>query len=149
MFSDLDERDKNNIKTKNVTSQYHHLGVSPHSYLSHKILHKLFRITSLAKDKDDNYYIASVEGRKYPIYAVQFHPEMVQYTKIDRKGVADSPEAVKFSEQLSNFFIVEAKKNNNTMTLEEYRKYDNINSFEKLPVYDDGYYYYFFNKEGI
>ena len=147
MFSELDEKDKNNIKTKNVTSQYHHLGVNPESYLKHKILHKMLKITSIAKDKDENYYIASIEGKKYPIYAVQFHPEMVQFTKIDKKGVADSPEAVKFSEQISNFLISEAKKNTNTMTPEDYKKYDYINSFEKLPVYDDGYYYYFFNKE--
>lgn len=147
MFADLDDRDINDIITKNVTSQYHHYGVSPQSYYVHKILKKFFRITSLAKDKDGKNYVASIEGRRYPIYAIQFHPEMVQFTKDDRKGVATISEAVKFSESLSSFFIKESVKNNNRMEDEDYKRFDYLSSYEKLPVYDDGYYYYYFHKE--
>jgi len=146
MFADLDERDMSNIQTFNVTSEYHHFGVNPQSYLHYKKLQSLFKITTLAKDKDGKFYVASIEGKEYPIYAVQFHPEMVQFTKYDKNGVADSQEAVKFAEMLSSFFIKESLKNDNRMDDEDYNKFVFINSFEKLPIYDEGYYYYHFDK---
>ena len=36
--------------------------------------------------------------------------------------------------------------NNNTISQEDMRKYDYLNSYEKLPVYQEEYYFYFFNK---
>jgi hypothetical protein len=48
---------------------------------------------------------------------------------------------------LSIFFIKMAMKNNNKMNDEDYKRFDYINTIEKLPVYNDGYYHYYFNKE--
>jgi hypothetical protein len=107
----------------------------------------MFKITSYGKDLNGQEYIASVEGNKYPIYAVQFHPEMVSYTKIQNPGIPKSMEAVRISQIFSNFFIKQALLNNNSMDLEEMNKFDYINSFTKIPSPGANlatYYYHFY-----
>jgi gamma-glutamyl hydrolase len=146
MFQDMTKKDLNDIKTKNVTSEFHQLGISLNSYMNYQKLNDFLRISTLGKDKDGKLYVASVEAKKYPVYAIQFHPEMVQFTKDDRPGVADSPEAIKLAQNLSTFFIREAKKNSNYMTDKEMVKYDYLNTFEKTPIKQEDYYYYLFDK---
>jgi gamma-glutamyl hydrolase len=146
MFSDFSVKDILNMQMYNVTSEYHHFGVETSTYLSHPALMNFFKATTLAKDIDGKLYIGTMESRNYPIYGSQFHPEMVQFTKDERSGVPQSLEAVKLSQSLSMFLIKESMKNKNVMSVEEMNRFDYINSFSNTPVYNDGYYYYYFNK---
>ena len=77
MFSDFSNQDLFNIQNLNTTAQFHNFGVSDLQYKKYKILDDVLQITSHGKDLNDNLYIATVEGKKYPLFAVQFHPEMV------------------------------------------------------------------------
>jgi len=91
-------------------------------------------------------YFNSVEAKNYPIYATQFHPEMVQYTFVNRQGVPDSLEAVKVSQLLSNFVVKEARKNRQLFKHEDMKEEDFVNSYSALPVIEEEWFYYKFKK---
>jgi len=104
MFSDLTKEDLNKIETMNLLAEFHQRGVGFDEYIKYPKLKEFFKVTSFGKDLDNKIYINSVEAKNYPFYGVQFHPEMVGYTNVNRKGVPDSIEAVRISQILSNFF---------------------------------------------
>ena len=144
LFGELDFQE---FDGKNITAQFHYFGVGYKEYEKYPILMNFFTITSTAKDLDGKVYINSVEAKNYPIYAVQFHPEMVPYfLKLDESAIPRNFYAVKFSQYLSNFFLKQASSNFNMMTGTDFLKYNLINSFSMTAKIEGGSAYYFFNK---
>jgi gamma-glutamyl hydrolase len=146
MFQDFSTNDIFKIQNLNTTAQFHQFGVGDSQYDKYPILKNILKITSHGTDLNNQTYISTVEGIKYPIYAIQFHPEMVAYTKDDENGVPQSLEAIKISQLFSNFFVQQALLNQNSITYEDMRKYDFLNAFQKSPVFSEDYYFYFFYK---
>ena len=56
-------------------------------------------------------YIAMVEGKKYPFYAVQFHPEKNVYKFYPGDDVVHTLDAIRMSQFFSLFFVNEARLN--------------------------------------
>lgn len=149
MFKDFSEKDAYNIQKYNLTAQFHNWGVAESEYEKFPILKKTFMITSYAKDLDNKTYINSVEGVKYPFYAVQFHPEMVLLKK-ELEGVPRSMTAVKLSQLFGNFYVEELSKNKNRISYEEMKKFDHLDSYKKIPqLLPRGYYYTFKKNDGV
>jgi len=148
MFSLYSRDDIAHIESENITAQFHHLGIAESQYDQYPILKDFFKITSYGEDKEGKTYIASVEGNKYPIYAVQFHPEMPSYAKAKGDAVPRGLYAVKTSQNFANYFVEESRKNNNSMRKENLVKYDHI-TYESKPVRGVDGWYYFFENRGV
>jgi len=57
------------------TLQYHDYGISPTDFLANAHLRRFYRILATAKDQQGREYVTAIEGKYYPIYGVQGHPE--------------------------------------------------------------------------
>ena len=57
------------------TLQYHDYGISPTDFLANAHLRRFYRILATALDHQGCEYVAAIEGKYYPIYGVQGHPE--------------------------------------------------------------------------
>ncbi len=57
------------------TLQYHDYGISPTDFLANAHLRRFYRILATAQDHQGREYVAAIEGKYYPIYGVQGHPE--------------------------------------------------------------------------
>lgn len=57
------------------TLQYHDYGISPTDFLANTHLRRFYRILATAQDHQGREYVAAIEGKYYPIYGVQGHPE--------------------------------------------------------------------------
>jgi gamma-glutamyl hydrolase len=148
MFQDFSEKDLYNIQHFDLNAQFHNLGVDEIQYEKYPILKNIFTITSYGKDLENKTYINSVESLKYPLYAVQFHPEMIPYTKTELEGIPQSIKAIKISQLFSNFYVNELFKNNHTITYNEMNKFDYLDSYKKIPeLLSRGYYYTFYKKD--
>ena len=145
MFSLYTENDFIASEKRNNYAEYHRLGIEEEQYKEYPNLNEVFEITSFAEDRDGKKYVASVEGKKHPIYAVQFHPEMIN--TINKRHVPNGLEPIKLSENLGNFLVEEARKNNNTFSVDDYGKYDFIEIHKKLPVKGEDSFYYVFKNE--
>jgi len=143
MFSLFTKKEKENLGLEDVALQFHHLGVSLDQYNWIQDLNKFFIITSLGRDREGKTYVNSVESRNYPIYAVQFHPEHVPYSRSIYDVTLKRIEALEISQNLGEFFVNESRKNGNKFSNDDKKLYEFINSWEKGDKYYDGTFYIF------
>ena len=54
-------------------------------------------------------YISAVEAKKYPFYAVQFHPEKNIYEWTVKENIPHSIEAMESAQYFANFFVNEGR----------------------------------------
>ena len=102
----------------NVSSLSHNFGVSPETYKLYQNLTDNFNILSTMLDHDGNEFVAMIEHKKYPIFAVQFHPEKNIY-EFFYPEYPHSEDAIISATYLSNFFVSLGRKNNNTFPIDE------------------------------
>jgi gamma-glutamyl hydrolase len=131
MFKKFTDQDFKDLAEKSITAHFHNLGVSEDKFNKYSKLNEFFRITSLGEDRDKKVFINSIEGRKYPIYAVQYHPEKIKFDKIPSKAVSHKFEAIRIAYLLSKFFTNEARKNKNVFSVGERKNYDFIDTSEE------------------
>jgi gamma-glutamyl hydrolase len=144
-YSQKDLADSENL---NVYVELHHLGTAPSQYEEYPILKKTFEIVATADDRKGKEYVAIIVGKEYPIYAVQFHPEIVSANRRNFDVNTDT-ESVIMAEHLANFFIDIARDNGNTFAEDFKKKYHFIDSFVE-PMQDNGkglFYYGYKNNE--
>lgn len=60
--------------TGNASIIFLQLEISPQAYLENPKLSNFFKVLSLSLDKSGVAYVSTMEARKYPIIAIQWHP---------------------------------------------------------------------------
>ncbi|XP_059110034.1 gamma-glutamyl hydrolase [Peromyscus eremicus] len=129
-----------------LTANFHNWSLSVKNFTENYKLKKFFNILTTNTDGEID-FISSVEGYKYPIYGVQWHPEKAPYEWNDLAGISHAPNAVKTAFYLAEFFVSEARKNNHYFAseLEEtasliYQVYPvftgNISSFQQCYMFN-------------
>jgi len=109
-------------------------------------LKNFFKITSYGNDRDGKEFVATVEGLKYPVFGVQFHPEEMPYNEDLVNEEIFNAESIKISMMLALQFTEEARKNNHTMSESDLSKWLFINSLTDLPQHIDGELMHIFSK---
>ena len=98
---------------------YHKYGKRYDRFVEHKILGSFFDVNTVSRDFDDVWFVSSAEGKKYPFYIAQFHPEIAVFEwKKDVKANHEE-EADLISQHLGNFFVKEARKNEHRFEMGE------------------------------
>jgi len=100
------------LSNQAVTMNNHHYGVSPFTYSSNVQLSTFFRVISWNADREKKQFVSTVESFKYPIYALQWHPEKVAFEWTTTEGIDHSTDSVKANEYIADFFLSEARKSN-------------------------------------
>lgn len=115
-----------------------------------KMLKDFFIITSTVINNEGIEFISSIEGKYLPIYGVQYHPEKSPYEWSKNLDINRNPKAMRLSQNYGNFFVNEAKKNNQHFAdkAEEHRYL--IHQFSSIFV-DSTYTecYFFKNRESL
>ncbi|CAO2580225.1 Gamma-glutamyl hydrolase [Lemmus lemmus] len=94
-----------------LTANFHKWSLSVKNFTENEKLKKFFNVLTTNTDGNKE-FISSMEGFKYPVYAVQWHPEKAPYEWKSLKGISHAPNAVKTAFYLADFFVSEARKNN-------------------------------------
>ena len=101
------------MSEQNVTFNNHQWMVDDDTFNENKALVENYNILAHSPWKAINkFYIAAVEHKKYPIYAIQFHPEKYNYEYNPKQPVIRSRESITVSHGFANFFVNEARKSN-------------------------------------
>ena len=64
------------FENHNFTYNGHNWGINPDTFLTDAGLKDMFIVNAISYMPDGRPFVASIEGRKYPIYGTLFHPEM-------------------------------------------------------------------------
>jgi gamma-glutamyl hydrolase len=93
------------LSTKDCTLNNHKMGLTPHKFKKRPNIDNFYKIVSTSKDRKGRDYVSTFEGRFYPFYGVQWHPE--------RSAAMD---------YFAKFFVDELRKN----------RTKNMNSTQKI-----------------
>ncbi|KAL3275684.1 hypothetical protein HHI36_020436 [Cryptolaemus montrouzieri] len=102
----------NILKHKNVTYNYHQYCLDE-KVLKENNLTDVWRIVTRNNDENGFEFISTMEERKYPFYAIQFHPEKTRYEFKETLNIPHNLYTNIVSQYFADFFIEECKKNNN------------------------------------
>lgn len=93
-----------------LTANFHKWSLSVTNFTKNEKLKEFFNVLSTNTDGTIE-FISSVEGYKYPVYGVQWHPEKAPYEWGKFPGISHAPNAVRAAFHLADFFVSEARKN--------------------------------------
>lgn len=112
MLDGLSKKLMQSLMFSPVTLNMHKMGISPDVYKRDKHLMNMFRVLSTNLDYQGKEFVSTIEGIRYPFYGTQWHPEknIFEWTREER--IAHFPDAIKVSQELANFFVNEARRNN-------------------------------------
>lgn len=102
---------------KAITMNNHELGITPERFDQYSSLAKFFNVLSTNVDRKGIEFISAIEAKRYPVYAVQFHPEKNSFEYgeyedgIPYEVINHSREGVAAGNFFATFFINEARKN--------------------------------------
>lgn len=128
--------------TQNVTINLHHDGVYPSLFQTNPQLASFYNLLSTNVDRKGVPFASSMEGKKFPIYAVQFHPERNQFEWDLPEKTPHDFDAVRAVQALANFFVQEVRRNSHSFSsptdekkalIYNYSPIYNVNSTDAYP----------------
>lgn len=134
MLKNIDSKLYEAIQVERLTYNSHNFCINKDAIEDAKgPLHDKFNLLAVAWDSKGQEYTALVEHKKYPIYASQFHPEKNPFEWSVYLDIPHTQNGIYFTQYLANFFIGEARKNNNHYPNPITFYKENINNYS--PVY--------------
>jgi gamma-glutamyl hydrolase len=97
------------LATEPITMNYHHWGVGLQRFQQNAKLNNFFDILSTNVDDHGRTFVSTVQGKKYPIYGYQWHPEKNAFEWSGH--INHSPEAIAVMQYMADFAVTEARKN--------------------------------------
>ncbi len=101
------------IQEQSITFNSHEHGLLVSEYESNTSLNIFFDMLSFNEDRVGVQFVSTIEARRYPFYATQWHPEKNNFEWSDNEdysNIPHSPMAVRLSLATAQFFVSEARK---------------------------------------
>ena len=103
------------LTTRNVTTNLHHDGVAPATFVTNHNLASFFDVLSTNVDRKGRAFVSTIEGKTVPVYGAQWHPERPQFEWAIAGAAEDplnhSPAAIAAMQWVASFFVAEARRN--------------------------------------
>ncbi|XP_068594622.1 gamma-glutamyl hydrolase [Brachionichthys hirsutus] len=110
MFGSFPSELMNALTTEPLTGNFHHYGVTVKNFQGNKNLHNFFSILSTNVAENGAHFVSTIEGRQYPFYGTQWHPEVNRFQWDKRQSYPHSHHAVQLSSLLAEFLIDEGRR---------------------------------------
>jgi gamma-glutamyl hydrolase len=105
----------NNLRTMNITANFHHDGVSSNQFSLNSRLDEFFNVISINKDRKGREFVSTIEAKRFPVFATQWHPEIPQFIwhryPNPWEVIPREPECYSAMQYFANFFVLETRRN--------------------------------------
>jgi len=104
-----------------VTMNNHVQCVTPQDFNANPYLPSFYSVLSTNRDRNGKEFISLWEGKKYPVYGMQWHAEKPQFEWNPDEVINHSRDSIKSMQYFSDFLVNEARKSQhhfNTMDQE-------------------------------
>ncbi|XP_046846036.1 gamma-glutamyl hydrolase-like [Xenia sp. Carnegie-2017] len=118
-----------------VAGHFHEYSLPADYFHASVVLNEFYRIVT-SNIIDGHEIVSTLEGRKYPFYGFQWHPEKPPFEWNSHKTIPHSSTAIKMSHYVSDFFVNEAKRSTHKFPSEEEERRALISNFN--PVFTIG-----------
>ena len=146
LFGQLSPTLYNNFASLNVTTNWHSYGVSPTNFMSLLSPNGLVALSTNV-DRQGQPFVSTLEHAVLPVYATQWHAEANEFDTADKNGDSTpnrSSEAMQLMQNLANFFVDEARKNDNSFDDVEEWKSKVLIPVGQIGTYFDSWKYWFY-----
>ncbi|CAK1556228.1 unnamed protein product [Leptosia nina] len=109
MYKDITDEQVKTLVNEDVTVNSHQFCILDKNLEAYN-LKRDWKATSYGYDKNNIRFIASYEHKRYPFYAVQFHPEKNAFEWKRSKRHPHSMRAIKANRHFMDFFVDECRK---------------------------------------
>ncbi|XP_064607893.1 gamma-glutamyl hydrolase-like [Liolophura sinensis] len=106
------------LQQENVTDNDHHYGLTPEVFAENQKLADFFKVLSTNRDRDGKIFVSTIEGKQYPVWGVQFHPEQ-SYNWNPEFNWIHTSNAVKVTQYFASFFVDRARRNSHSFPNQE------------------------------
>lgn len=96
------------MSTECLVMQNHKYGISPEKLQKSENLSSFFEILTTTTDRDDKVYVSTAQARRYPVTAVQWHPEKNAFEWAS-SSIPHSEDAIQVTQNVANFIVREAR----------------------------------------
>lgn len=93
-----------------VTGNFHRYGLTVKTFDENEKLSGFFAVLSTNVADNGAHFVSTIEAQKYPIYGVQWHPEVNRFMWDSKKNFPHSYHAVQLSTLLAQFFVNEGRR---------------------------------------
>lgn len=118
----------NKMSSEPLFMQNHMFGISPERMSANSGLSSFFKILTTSSDKNNKTYVSTIEAYKYPVTAVQWHPEKNTF-EWEISTIPHSADAIQVTQSVANFVISEARKSSHRPTFQQEEEYLIYNHF--------------------
>ncbi|XP_049618546.1 gamma-glutamyl hydrolase isoform X1 [Syngnathus scovelli] len=98
------------LQREPLTGHFHHYGLAVKAFKQNKDLMDFFSLVSTNVGENGVNFISTIEGKKFPFYGVQWHPEVNRFQWDHTLSFPHSPHAVQLSSLLAQFFVNEGRR---------------------------------------
>ncbi|KAF6730146.1 Gamma-glutamyl hydrolase [Oryzias melastigma] len=127
MFKDFPEDLVKAITQEPLTGNFHHYGLEVQAFQENEKLRSFFTVLSTNVAENEAHFISTLEGKRYPFYGVQWHPEVNRFQWDKNLNFPHSSHAVHLSSLLAEFFINEGRRSSH--------HFDNLEEEESSLIY--------------
>ncbi|XP_030593779.1 gamma-glutamyl hydrolase [Archocentrus centrarchus] len=110
MFSGFPDELIKALTQEPLTGNFHHYGITVKTFQENEELQSFFSILSTNIAENGAHFVSTFEGKKYPFYGVQWHPEVNRFQWKRNLNFPHSRHAVQLSSVLGEFLVNEAKR---------------------------------------
>lgn len=110
MFADFPPKLMSALTQEPLTGNFHHYGLTVKTFQENEKLQSFFSLLSTNVAQNGAHFVSTIEGKRYPFYGVQWHPEVNRFQWDRKRNYPHSAHAVQLSSLLAEFFINEARR---------------------------------------
>uniref|UniRef100_A0A8C6LPZ8 folate gamma-glutamyl hydrolase n=1 Tax=Nothobranchius furzeri TaxID=105023 RepID=A0A8C6LPZ8_NOTFU len=110
MFQNFPKRLLKALAEEPLTGNFHNYGLEVKTFQENQKLHGFFTPLSTNTAENGVHFVSTLEGKKYPFYGVQWHPEVNRFQWDRKLSFPHSPHAVQVSSLLAEFFVNEGRR---------------------------------------
>mmetsp|Transcript_49009 Transcript_49009/g.56338 ORF Transcript_49009/g.56338 Transcript_49009/m.56338 type:complete len:352 (+) Transcript_49009:72-1127(+) len=115
LFRGVSDRTFAHLEETIATTHLHTNGTLAERFYAEEGLQNFYNLLSVDQDLDGATFINVIEGKHYPFYGVQFHPEMPPYA-FGVFNVPHNEESIFLAQHFSKFFVDECRCNNQSFS---------------------------------
>ncbi|XP_034090907.1 gamma-glutamyl hydrolase isoform X1 [Gymnodraco acuticeps] len=129
MFEGFPQKLMSALTEEPLTGNFHHYGLSVKNFQENEPLRSFFSLLSTNVAENQVHFVSTIEGRKYPFYGVQWHPEVNRFQWDRKLNFPHSAHAVQLSSLLAQFFVNEGRRS--------LHQFDNLEEEASSLIYND------------
>ncbi|XP_017267771.1 gamma-glutamyl hydrolase [Kryptolebias marmoratus] len=110
MFQDFPKELLKALTEEPLTGNFHNYGITVQTFQESEKLSGFFSLLSTNVAGNGARFVSTLEGKRYPFYGVQWHPEVNGFQWDARLNLPHSAHAVQLSSLLAQFFVNQGRR---------------------------------------